>query len=258
MSAADLLAAGGPLAAAIPGFTPRAEQQQMAEAVASALADGKPLIVEAGTGTGKTFAYLAPVLRSGQRVAISTGTKNLQDQLFHRDLPVVRAALHAGARVALLKGRGNYLCLYRMKRARGQPGLRFMDDRLSAIEAWARGTENGELSELGHFTEGDAVTRQVTSTADNCLGAKCPDFGPCFVAKARRNAQAAEVVVINHSLLLSDYVLRNQSDFGSLLSSLDAVIVDEAHQLPELAANFFGEGFGMRPLQELARDCLAE
>ncbi|HSW14867.1 MAG TPA: ATP-dependent DNA helicase [Solimonas sp.] len=256
-SCAALLGADGPLAAAIPQFTPRAPQQQMAQAVEQALRQDDTLVVEAGTGTGKTFAYLVPVLMSGRRVAISTGTKTLQDQLFHRDLPRVRDALGFPVRVALLKGRANYLCLYRMKRARTVPALKFLYLRLREIEDWARQTQTGEISELGSLDGEEALVRQITSTADNCLGSRCPDFDGCHVARARRNAQAADVVVINHHLLFADFVLKEEG-FGQILSGTDAVVIDEAHQLPELAAQFFGQRLSTRQLQELAKDAQTE
>lgn len=254
---ADLLGSDGPLAHSIPGFTARQAQQDMAQAVTQAFEDDSSLVVEAGTGTGKTFAYLVPALMSGKRVVVSTGTKNLQDQLFHRDLPRVRDALHVAVRTALLKGRANYLCLLRMKRASGLPGLRLLRDRLSQIEEWARSTQIGDISELGQMDESDPLTRQITSTADNCLGSKCADFGACFVAKARRTAQAAELVVINHHLLFADFVLKEEG-FGQILSGTDACIIDEAHQLPELAAAFFGERISTRQLQELSKDTQTE
>ncbi|WP_028079452.1 ATP-dependent DNA helicase [Solimonas soli] len=254
--AAELLGAHGPFAD-LDGFAPRAPQQQMAEAVAAAFAGDDSLIVEAGTGTGKTYAYLVPALLSGKRTLVSTGTRTLQDQLFHRDLPRVRDALRVPARVALLKGRANYLCLHRMKRARGQPALRWAWERLRTIEDWARRTVSGELAELGEFREDDGLTRQITSTADNCLGSRCEDFEQCFVARARRAAQAADLVVVNHHLLLADFVLKDQG-FGQILSGSDAIIIDEAHQLPELAAEFFGRRVSTRQLQELARDVQAE
>ncbi|MGB0217916.1 MAG: ATP-dependent DNA helicase [Sinimarinibacterium flocculans] len=253
----ELLGADGPLAQRIEGFAPRAAQQRMADAVAAALRDAETLAVEAGTGTGKTYAYLVPVLLSGMRTVISTGTRTLQDQLFHRDLPRVREALAAPVRVALLKGRGNYLCLHRMKRARGLPAMRALFDQLRAVEEWARRTERGELSELGEFREDSPLTRQITSTADNCLGSRCDDFDDCFVAIARRRAQAADVIVVNHHLLLSDFTLKDQG-FGQILSGSDAVILDEAHQLPELAAQFFGRRVSTRQIQELARDAHVE
>jgi ATP-dependent DNA helicase DinG len=252
-----VLGADGPLARRIDGFAPRAAQQRMADAVAAAMRDAQTLAIEAGTGTGKTYAYLVPALLSGLRTVISTGTRTLQDQLFHRDLPRVREALATPARVALLKGRGNYLCLHRMKRARGLPAMRPLFDQLRAVEDWSRRTERGELSELGEFREDSPLTRQITSTADNCLGSRCDDFDDCFVAIARRRAQAADVVVVNHHLLLSDFTLKDNG-FGQILSGTDAVILDEAHQLPELAAQFFGRRLSTRQLQELARDAHVE
>ena len=254
---AGLLGADGPLAQAIRGFVPRAAQQQMAAAVAEAFDSDGTLAVEAGTGTGKTYAYLVPALMSGKRVVVSTGTKNLQDQLFHRDLPRVSDALRVPVRSALLKGRSNYLCLYRMKRARGAPGLRLDPARLRMVEDWARSTGSGELSELGVFEADDPITPRITSTADNCLGAKCADFGECFVAKARRNAQAADLVVINHHLLFADFMLKEEG-FGQILAGSDAVVVDEAHQLPELASGFFGNRVSTRQLQDFARDTRSE
>ncbi len=256
-TAAALLGPGGLLADSIDGFAPRAVQQQMATAVEQALRKNQTLIVEAGTGTGKTFAYLAPAMLSGKRTVISTGTRTLQDQLFHRDLPRVRDSLAAPVRLALLKGRSNYLCLYRMKRARTLPALRPSYDLLRTVEDWARRTGTGEMSELGEFREDTPLTRQITSTADNCLGSRCDDFEKCFVAQARRNAQAADIVIINHHLLFADFTLKEQG-FGQILSGADAVIVDEAHQLPELAAQFFGTRVSTRQLQELARDVLLE
>lgn len=257
---AELLGVAGPFSD-FSGFAPRAPQQRMAAAVAQAYENNGSLIVEAGTGTGKTYAYLVPALMSGKRTLVSTGTRTLQDQLFHRDLPRVRDALRAPSRVALLKGRANYLCLYRMKRARGLPALRWAWDRLRTIEEWARRTQSGEISELGGgYSEGrddDGIARQITSTADNCLGSRCEDFEKCFVAQARRNAQAADLVVVNHHLLLADFVLKDQG-FGQILSGSDAIIIDEAHQLPELAAEFFGRRVSTRQLQELARDVQGE
>ncbi len=254
---AELLGSDGPLARQVEGYAPRAAQQRMAAAVGEALQEGKTLIVEAGTGTGKTYAYLVPALLSGLRTVISTGTRTLQDQLFHRDLPRVRGALSAPAKVALLKGRANYLCLYRMKRARTQPALRAYFDQLRAIEDWARRTDSGELSELGEFRDDSPLTRQVTSTADNCLGGRCDDFEQCFVARARRQAQAADLVVVNHHLLLADFTLKDQG-FGQILAGADAIVVDEAHQLPELAAQFFGSRVSTRQLQDLVRDVQIE
>ena len=254
---AGLLGADGPFARALGGFAVRQPQQWMARAVAEQYDRAGSLVVEAGTGTGKTYAYLAPALMSGRRTVVSTGTRTLQDQLFHRDLPRVRDTLRLSVRTALLKGRANYLCLYRMKRARGLPAMRAFDGQLAQIEDWARRTQSGELSELGEFREDQAVMRQITSTADNCLGSRCADFERCFVAQARRQAQAADLVVVNHHLLFADFLLKDNG-FGQILSGSDAVIVDEAHQLPELASQFFGTRVSTRQLQELARDTQLE
>lgn len=235
------------------GFVPRTAQQIMAAAVADALTADHALMVEAGTGTGKTYAYLVPALLSGKRVVISTGTKNLQDQLYGRDLPRVREVLGSSMRTALLKGRGNYLCLYRLERARQDP-RQPQQVKLAELQQWAQLTVGGELAETGE--QAPALTALVTSTADNCLGAKCPDFERCFVFKARRAAQAADVVVVNHHLLFADFRLKEEG-FG-VLPGAQAMIIDEAHQLPELAPQFFGERLSTRQLVELTRDTVAE
>lgn len=253
---AETLGPEGPFAQRLPGFTPRAPQQAMAGAVEQALAERSVLVVEAGTGTGKTYAYLTPALLGGGRVLVSTGTKNLQDQLYFRDLPRVRDTLAAPARVALLKGRSNYLCLYRLRRAQLDPRSRVRRERLAIAEEWSHRTQGGEISELGAVAPDDPLIPAITSTADNCLGARCPDFGECHVVKARRAAQAADLVVVNHHLLFSDFRLR-QEGFG-VLPGADAVIVDEAHQLPELAAQFFGERVSTRQMLDLVRDCGSE
>lgn len=256
MTAAELLGARGPFAQSVPGFAARASQQTMAEAVETAIATRGQLVVEAGTGTGKTYAYLVPALQSGRRVVVSTGTKNLQDQLFFRDLPRVREALAAPARVSLLKGRSNYLCLYRLRKTLIDPRVRVRRDRLAMVDDWAHRTDSGEISELGNMTGDEAMIPLITSTADNCLGGKCPDFGECHVVKARRAAQAADLVVVNHHLLFADFRLKEEG-FG-VLPGADAVVIDEAHQLPELATQFFGERVSTRQLSDLARDVTVE
>ena len=255
----DWLGPDGPLARAVPGFAPRVQQQRMAAAVAEALRERHTLVVEAGTGTGKTFAYLVPALLSGQRILISTGTRHLQDQLFHRDLPVVREALGLPVQVALLKGRANYLCQHRLSvtRAEGRLAAREQIDQLAAIADWAGRTRSGDIAELTAIGEDAAIWPRVTSTADNCLGSDCDWFGECHVLRARREAQEAEVVVINHHLLFADMALKEEG-FGELLPSVDALIIDEAHQLPATASQFFGSSLGSRQLQELARDAVAE
>lgn len=252
------LAADGVLAQRIQGFAPRLAQQEMAEAVAEVLSGSCSLVSEAGTGTGKTFAYLVPALLSGKKVIVSTGTKTLQDQLFHRDLPMVRDALGLPVRIALLKGRANYLCPQRLLLARQQGEL--FPDRQSAndfseVEAWAGRTVRGDIGELDGIPEDSGVWPLVTSTADNCLGQKCPQFKDCFVLKARKDANQADVLVINHHLFFADIALHDEG-FGELLPGAEAVILDEAHQLADIAANFFGASFSSRQCVELSRDSL--
>ncbi|HEX7381416.1 MAG TPA: ATP-dependent DNA helicase [Nevskiaceae bacterium] len=249
-----MLGADGDFAHAVPGFSPRPAQQAMADAVETALAQRSLLMVEAGTGTGKTYAYLVPALRSGLRIAISTGTRNLQDQLFHRDLPRVRKILASSARVALLKGRSNYLCLRRFNHALRDPRMARFHRQLATLERWSRVTTNGEIENLAAMPP--PLAAAVTSTADNCLGAKCPFYDQCFVVKARRAAQSADIIVVNHHLLLSDYRLREEG--FNVLPGVDAVIVDEAHQLPELAAQFFGERLSTTQLMGLVHDVESE
>jgi ATP-dependent DNA helicase DinG len=257
----ELFGAEGPLATAIPGFATRDEQIEMAEQVAMALRAHGRLIVEAGTGTGKTFAYLVPALLSGRRVIVSTGTRNLQDQLFHRDLPTVARAIGRPVRVALLKGRANYLCIHRLELAEQQAaarGLRREVARgLGKVREWARVTRQGDIAELTQLSDSDPVWPWVTSTRDNCLGPECPAFDRCHVVQARRDAQAADVVVVNHHLLMADLVLKEEG-FGDLLPGADAIVIDEAHQLPEIAANFLGFVISSRQLQSLSRDVAAE
>jgi ATP-dependent DNA helicase DinG len=259
LAASALLGSDGPFAREVPNFAPRATQQRMAEAVAQAIARHDVLVVEAGTGTGKTFAYLVPALLSGQRVIISTGTRNLQDQLFHRDLPRVLSILGVKADVALLKGRANYLCRYRLQQTveSGQFKSRRQVDDLQKVRAWAAGTRTGDRAELVEVPEGSPLWPRVTSTAENCLGTECPFYDDCFVFKARRRAQAADLVVVNHHLLLSDLALRREG-FGAILPEAEAYILDEAHQLPELAGQYFSVGISARQVQELAADALTE
>lgn len=252
-----LFSAAGPLARHIAGYAPREVQVAMAEAVAAAFAAHATLVVEAGTGIGKTFAYLVPALLSGKRVVISTGTLNLQDQLFHRDLPRVRAALDRPVRVALLKGRANYVCRHRLAKAQQQPAGRHEVVQLAALQQWLARTDSGELQESGALRDDDALWPRVSSTAENCLGSRCDAFEQCFVVKARRAAQAADLLVVNHHLLFADFVLKEEG-FGQILPGADAIVVDEAHQLPELATRFFGVRVSTRQLQDLAQDAADE
>lgn len=257
----DIFGPDGPLAAAVPGFTTRPEQIAMAGEVAQALQTRGRLVVEAGTGTGKTYAYLIPVLLSGRRVIVSTGTRTLQDQLFRRDLPTVASALGMPVRVALLKGRANYLCLHRLELAEHQATARGLRREVATalphVRHWASSTKQGDIAELARFSESDPVWPWVTSTRDNCLGPDCELFDRCHVIKARREAQAADVVVVNHHLLMADLVLKEEG-FGDLLPGADAIVIDEAHQLPEVASTFLGFAVSGRQLQALARDLAAE
>src|SRR6202048_4413858 len=222
----DVFNLEGPLARALPGYGYRPEQAAMAAAVGRALAHLEPLIVEAGTGTGKTFAYLVPALLSGRSVIISTGTRTLQDQLFHRDVPLLAKALGLPVKIALLKGRTNYLCRHRQELAAGQGSL-FEDERgaarsLARISRWAATTKAGDLSELTDLPEHSSLWPQITSTRENCLGSECPQFSRCHVFEARRKAQAADIVVVNHHLLLADLALKDEG-FGDSLHAGEAL-----------------------------------
>ena len=253
------LSEGGALAADIPGFVPRPAQQRLAEAVAAAYGTRGTLLAEAGTGTGKTYAYLVPALLSGLKTIVSTGTRALQDQLYHRDLPRVRDALGTGLKTALLKGRANYLCRYRLEQAKGEPAFqtRELAAQFQRVVAWSGRTRMGDLAELDGLAEDTPLLPLVTSTADNCLGSECPFWQECFVVQARQRAQGADLVVVNHHLLLADLALK-QEGFGEILPGAQAFVVDEAHQLPDLAAQFFGEAVGARAVAGLARDALRE
>ena len=255
---AEIFDTHGLLARHLPGYTRRVAQQDMARLVDEALSQHRHLAVEAGTGIGKTFGYLVPALLGGRRTAISTGTLTLQDQLFKRDLPLLGAVVGRPVRVALLKGRSNYLCRRRLDAARqGAVRGHALLDRLETVHRWSRTTAHGDLTGMGDFTEDYPLRAWITSTADNCLGSRCPQLDDCFLVEARRRALAADVVVVNHHLLLADLTLK-EAGFGQLLPDLEAVIVDEAHQLPEIAQQFFGVSVGSRELQNLARDVVAE
>ena len=248
----------GALAEAIDGFKRRPQQLEMAQAIHDAIERTAVLVAEAGTGTGKTFAYLVPALLAGGKVIVSTGTKTLQDQLFDRDLPAVRKALAAGASAALLKGRSNYVCLYRLRRsAAAGVASREEASQLRRIERFAAGSATGDRADLADVPEDAPIWAHATSTRDNCLGQGCPDYGDCFVMRARRNALAADIVVINHHLFFADVVLRDEG-ISELLPACNTVIFDEAHQLPETARLFFGETVSSAQLVEIARDARAE
>ncbi len=254
-----LLGADGPFAHEVPNFAPREAQQAMARAVAEAIVQRDTLIAEAGTGTGKTFAYLVPALLSGERVIISTGTKTLQDQLYFRDLPRVRSVLGSRATTALLKGRSNYLCLYRLEQTvrEGAALDAAQATQLASIRAWSARTRHGDRVELADVPEDSALWPRVTSTAENCLGVECPFYAECHVFNARRAAQEADVVVVNHHLLFADMALKRDG-FGDLLPDAAAFILDEAHQIPELAGQFFSQSVSARQLTDMGRDVLTE
>jgi ATP-dependent DNA helicase DinG len=256
---ARVFAADGPLAAQVPGYRPRPQQLEMARAILAAIEAGSMLAVEAGTGTGKTFAYLAPALLAGGKVIVSTGTKTLQNQLYDRDLPAVRAALAAGSVAALLKGRANYVCLYRLERARSDGRLETREDavRLARIEHFAATSITGDRADLAEVSEDAPVWQHATSTRENCLGQECPKYKDCFVMRARKNALAADLVVVNHHLFFADVALRDEG-ISELLPACNTVIFDEAHQLPETARLFFGETASTAQLVELARDARLE
>jgi ATP-dependent DNA helicase DinG len=263
----DIFGPGGPLERALSGFRVRREQLRMAQRVAGALQTRDSLVVEAGTGTGKTFAYLVPALLSGKRVLISTGTRTLQDQLYAKDLPLLAAALGRPARVALLKGRGNYLCrqaLLRSREADAQLGMLAGEERAprtramrTRIERWALTTRSGDLAEVRGLADTHPVWAQVTSTRESCLGVRCPEISRCHVALARRAALEADIVIVNHHLLLADLALK-EDGFGDLLGSADAVILDEAHQVPDLATQFFGSLVSSRQVEGVLKDLQRE
>ena len=257
--AAETLGDHGPFAQLLKGFRARPQQQAMADAVARAIHLNTTLVAEAGTGTGKTFAYLVPAILSGKKVIVSTGTKNLQDQLFHRDLPLVRKALGVSVTTALLKGRANYLCIYRCRLAEeeGRFPTKSLASDFMKVSKWLGKTDAGDIAELTAVPEDSQVWPLVTSTGDNCLGGECPDFKACHVSKARRTAQEADIVVINHHLLFADMAIK-EGGFGELLPGANAFILDEAHQLPDIASNFFGRTVSGRQLIELAGDSVTE
>jgi ATP-dependent DNA helicase DinG len=256
---AEVLGPDGLLSQHIEAFSYRPQQLDMAQSVERTMAAGGVLITEAGTGTGKTFAYLVPALLSGLKVIVSTGTKNLQDQLYQRDLPLIRDTLAVPASVALLKGRANYLCIHRMENALQEGRLRSRElvDQLMQVRDWSGKTESGDISELNNIPEASGIWPVITSTVDNCLGAECQSYSTCHLVEARRRAQEADLVVVNHHLLCADFALKEEG-FGELLPEADCFIVDEAHQLPETASNFFGVSITGRQLLELARDSETE
>ena len=254
-----LFGAGGPLGPAVGSYKPRRSQTEMAKAIANAIDSQTTLIAEAGTGTGKTFAYLVPALMWGGKTIVSTGTKNLQDQLFLRDIPTVRAALQAPVSVALLKGRSNYVCHYHLERTLQNGRMTSRDDvgHLREISRFIKMTSSGDKAELAKVPENAMIWNLVTSTRDTCMGAECQYYQDCFVMKARKEAQQADVVVVNHHLFFADVALKD-TGVAELLPSANTIIFDEAHQLPDTATLFFGNTVSTSQILELCRDVLAE
>jgi ATP-dependent DNA helicase DinG len=254
-----IFAPDGPLSRALPDYRARAQQLEMAARVGRAIRERRVLLAEAGTGTGKTVAYLVPALLAGGKVIISTGTKTLQDQLFHRDLPAVRAALALPVTAAILKGRANYVCHYHLARNLSEARLpsRAAVGDLHAIARFARQTRSGDKAELAAVPEDSPAWSAATSTRENCLGGKCPDYAACFVMQARRDALAADVVVVNHHLFFADVMLKDEG-MAELLPACNTIVLDEAHQLPETATEFFGESVSTGQILDLCRDALAE
>lgn len=249
----------GALSESISGYSPRPSQIEMAHAIIDAINQQQNLIAEAGTGTGKTFAYLVPAVFSKKRVIISTGTKNLQDQLYYKDLPLVKSTLPVPFQSALLKGRANYLCTYRLENALNSSFGFEKDDAaaLAKIKTWSKKTKVGDISEISDVKEGDPIWAQATSTVENCLGQECVDYADCFLVKARKKAQEADIIVVNHHLLCADWSLR-ETGFGELLPTAEVVILDEAHQLSDIASNFLGITVSAKQLNDLANDILTE
>ncbi|MCG6352473.1 ATP-dependent DNA helicase [Vibrio alginolyticus] len=254
---AKTFSSDGALGKAIPGFQARQPQIDMAEAVSSAIKDQTQLVVEAGTGTGKTFAYLVPALLSGKKVIISTGSKNLQEQLYHRDLPLMVNALGFYGQVALLKGRSNYLCLDRLSRQMVESHTNESDPtlltQLVKVRAWSSETKTGDLGDCDDLPEDSMIIPTITSTNDNCLGKECPSYTDCFVLKARKQAMDSDIVVVNHHLFLADLAIK-ETGFGELIPEADVFIFDEAHQLPDIASEYFGQSVSSRQIHDLAKD----
>ncbi|HQW20735.1 MAG TPA: ATP-dependent DNA helicase [Rhodocyclaceae bacterium] len=254
-----VFAADGTLARAIPGYRVRPQQVEMAEQIAATIRGNRVLVVEAGTGTGKTFAYLAPALLSGGKVIISTGTKTLQDQLFQRDLPAVREALKVSASIALLKGRANYVCHYHLERAVADGRFQSREEagHIRTIARFAKTSKSGDKGQLAAVPEDSGAWAAATSTRENCLGQECPHHKECFVLAARREALLADIVVVNHHLFFADVLLRDEG-ITELLPACNTIIFDEAHQLPEVAGMFFGESIGTGQVIDLARNTRLE
>ncbi|KKZ57725.1 ATP-dependent helicase [Haemophilus haemolyticus] len=251
----NIFSVNGELSQSIKGFRPRTEQIEMAHAVGESIQNKSSLIIEAGTGTGKTFAYLAPALVFGKKTIISTGSKNLQDQLFNRDLPAIKKALNFTGKIALLKGRANYLCLERLDQviAQGVLGDKSVLVELSKVRKWNNSTKTGDFTECIELAEDSPIIPQLTSTAESCLGTDCPNYSECYVVSARKKALNADLVVVNHHLFFADMAVK-ESGFGELIPNAEVIIFDEAHQLPDIASQYFGQSLTSRQLFDLCKD----
>jgi len=257
LDVAAILGTDGIISEQIDDFKPRSSQLGMANLICEAIANAESHIIEASTGIGKSFAYLVPVFLSDKKTVISTGTKNLQDQLFFKDIPLIRKTIVSSKKTALLKGRSNYCCLYRIAKFSAQKNFqgRDMAALFSALNEWANHSESGDISEFSGIPENDRLWFYATSNADNCLGNECPDYDRCFVVKARKKAMDADLIVVNHHLYFSDLALK-QEGFGEILPETEVLIFDEAHQLPDIASHFFGSSLSMRQIEVLAKDVL--
>jgi ATP-dependent DNA helicase DinG len=252
---ASALAPTGPLARSIPAFETRAAQVRLAAAVSKAFAKDGILLAEAGTGTGKTLAYLIPAILSGHRVLVSTGTKNLQEQIYFKDLPILREALGVPFTAAYMKGRGNYLCLHRFAAWRDSGAIKTIDETQSIrmIDEWSRQSDTGDRAELEDLPEDAPFWTDVSASAENCIGAECPHYDDCFVTKMRQRAAASDVVIVNHHLLCADAAVR-QNAYGEVIPACERVVIDEAHQLEDVATQYFGRGVSNYRIEALARD----
>jgi len=251
----DILGPSGPFSVSLPGFEHREAQQEMAAAVADVLREGGELLVEAGTGTGKSLAYLVPAILSGQRVVISTGTKNLQEQLFYKDIPLVRKALNLPFTACLMKGRGNYLCLARYAQFQAQPAFRFFEEasHFETLQRWSQMTKSGDRSEIPGVPEKLDFWKGISARSENCVGKECPDYDRCYVTKLRQKAAESELIVVNHHLLFADLVVR-QGAYGEVIPDYDYLVLDEAHQLEDVATANFGLTVSSAVVEELVQD----
>ncbi len=245
----DAFADDGPLARGIDQFEPRAGQRRMAQEVAAVLADGGVLLAEAGTGTGKTLAYLVPAILSGHRVLVSTGTKNLQEQIYFKDLPALAETLPVKFKAAYMKGRANYVCLHRLDQARAS----MAEGLLDSIAGWAAGSETGDRAELEDLPDDSGIWQEIAATAETCLGSECPQYQQCFVTRMRQRAAEADVVIVNHHLLCADAAVR-ESSYGEVIPECAHLVLDEAHQLEDVATQYFGIAVSNFRIDELVRD----